>query len=200
MEKRLEFSLQMKGFLWDNVFITDECLFYLHRNTIKFWAKSKDKPHKKMAKKRPSIMVWGALSLKGLYITTLDGNINSEKYFQLVSDFIPFANALYPDGWVLQQDGARPHTSKKTLELFQEKSIQKMQWPVNSPDLSPIKNMWFIMKTHIEKVSPATLGELKLSIKSIAESISRQTQVNLVNSIPRRLQLCIAYRGGVPPY
>ena len=47
MGKRLEFSLQMKGFLWDNVFITDECLFYLHRNTIKYWAKSKDKPHKK---------------------------------------------------------------------------------------------------------------------------------------------------------
>ena len=50
IEKRLEFSLEMKGFLWDNVFITDECLFYLHRNTIKYWAKSKDKPHKKMAK------------------------------------------------------------------------------------------------------------------------------------------------------
>ena len=75
-----------------------------------------------------------------------------------------------------------------------------MQWPVNSPDLSPIENLWSIMKTHIEKVSHATLGGLKLSIQSIAGSISRQTQVNLMNSIPRRLQLCIANRGGVIPF
>ena len=145
-------------------------------------------------------MIWGALSHKGLYITTIDGNINSEKYIQIVSDFIAYANALYPDGWVLQQDEARPHTSKKTLEFFQENSIQKMQWPVNSPDLSPIEKLWSIMKTHIEKVSPATLGELKLSIQSKAGSSSRQTQVNLMNSISRRLHLCIANRGGVIPY
>ena len=153
-----------------------------------------------MAKFSPSIMIWGALSHKGLYITTIDGNINSGKYIQIVSDFIAYANALYPDGRVLQQDGARPHTSKKTLEFFQENSIQKMQWPVNSPDLSPIEKLWSIMKTHIEKVSPATLGELKLSIQSKAGSSSRQTQVNLMNSISRRLQLCIANRGGVIPY
>ena len=99
-------------------------------------------------------MVWGALSHKGLYITMIDGNINSEKYIQIVSDFIPYANALYPDVWVLQQDGARPHTWKKTLEFFQENSIQKMQWPVNSPDLSdlsPIENLLSIMETHIGK-------------------------------------------------
>ena len=57
MEKRLNFSLQMKGFLWDNLFITDECLFYLQRNKIKYWAKDKDKPHKKMAKFMSSFMV-----------------------------------------------------------------------------------------------------------------------------------------------
>ena len=142
----------------------------------------------------------GALSDKGLYVTTIDGNINSEKYIQIVSDFIPYANALYPDGWFLQQDGARPHTSQKTLEFFQKISIQKMQWPVNSPDLSPMENLWSIMKTHIAKVSPATLGELKLSIQSMAGSIFRQTQVNLMNSVPRRLRLCIANRGVVIPY
>ena len=65
MEKRLEFSLQMNGFLWDNVLITDECLFYVHRNTIKYWAKGKDKPHKKLAKFSPSIMVWGLCPTKG---------------------------------------------------------------------------------------------------------------------------------------
>ena len=75
-----------------------------------------------------------------------------------------------------------------------------MQWPVKSTDLSPIEILWSIMKTHNEKVSPATLGELKLSIQSIAGSISRQTQVNLMNSIPRRLQPYKVNHGGVIPY
>ena len=65
MEKRrLEFSLQMKGLLWDKVFITDECL-YLHRNTIKYWAKGKDKPHKKMDKFSHQLWSGGLYPTKG---------------------------------------------------------------------------------------------------------------------------------------
>ena len=31
--------------------------------------------------------------------------------------FVPYADALYEEGWILQQDGATPHTSAKTKIL-----------------------------------------------------------------------------------
>jgi hypothetical protein len=51
-----------------------------------------------------------------------------------------------------QQDGARPHTSVRSTEFIDQHfvhSIPKQDWPPNSPDLSPIENLWGIMADHI---------------------------------------------------
>ena len=48
---------------FDNVFITDECTFQLHRNTVLVWcSRNKPRPTKAIPKFSPKIMVWGALS------------------------------------------------------------------------------------------------------------------------------------------
>ena len=64
-------------------------------------------------------MVWGALSYRGFYLKILDGKatIDSQKYCQIVAEFVPYADALYEEGWILQQDGATPHTSAKIKKL-----------------------------------------------------------------------------------
>ena len=41
--------------------------------------------------------------------------VNAEKYRETLSDFIPYANQLYPLGWVLEQDGATPHNLRNNL-------------------------------------------------------------------------------------
>ena len=87
-------------------------------------------------------MVWGALSLRGFYLKIIEGGtVNAEKYCQIVDEFIPYANRLYPEGWILDQDAATPHTARKTMEFFEEKNLQFLQWPPNSPDVNPIENV-----------------------------------------------------------
>ena len=45
------------------------------------------------------------------------GKIDSAKYCEIVGDFIPYATALFPDGWILERDGPTPHTSRQTKDF-----------------------------------------------------------------------------------
>jgi len=53
-----------------------------------------------------------------------------------------------PEG-MFQQDGARAHTAKVWLDANIKHYIPPEDWPPNSPDLSPIKNVWSIMATAV---------------------------------------------------
>ena len=103
---------------FENVFLTDESTFQLHRNTIKVWS-SKRLPHpvKKVPKFSQKIMIWGALSKKGFFLHIYNNNetVNAEKYRETLSDFIPYADQLYLLGWVLEQDGKTPHNLRNNL-------------------------------------------------------------------------------------
>ena len=46
---------------------------------------------------------------------------------------------------MVQQDNARPHVSKMTT-AFLESRIKTLKWPAHSPDLSPIENVWKLLK------------------------------------------------------
>ena len=60
--------------------------------------------------------------------------MDNRKYCQIICDFVPYANSLFPEGWVLQQGGAAPHTSKYSQEIFESQSLENLLWPANSPD------------------------------------------------------------------
>ena len=58
---RMTFCEEWRHSTFDNVIITDECRFQLHRNTVKVWTRKNARPQKKFPKFYPSVMVWGAL-------------------------------------------------------------------------------------------------------------------------------------------
>ncbi len=80
------------------------------------------KPRSKFS---PRIMVWGALSYRGFYLTIVEGpgTINSPKYCQIIEEILTSADCLYPEGWVLEKDGATPHTANSTKHFFLKKRI-----------------------------------------------------------------------------
>ena len=48
-----------------------------------------------------------------------------------------------------------------------KKNIPKLAWPANSPDISPIENIWSIMKTKTAEKNPKNLKQLVRLIKKI---------------------------------
>ena len=64
---------------------------------------------------------------------------------------------LYPDGFLLQQDNARPHTSRQTTKWLNDNGINILKWPPSSPDLSPIENLWGIIKNKLKKAGKKTV-------------------------------------------
>ena len=73
-------------------------------------------------------MVWGAISSKGFYMKIIErGTIDSATYLEIVGDIIPYATALFPYSWILEQHGATPRTSQQTKDFFTENWVPYLQ-------------------------------------------------------------------------
>ncbi len=54
---------------------------------------------------------------------------------------------------VFQQDNAKPHTAAITTAWLRSRRVQVLNWPAWSPYLSPIENIWRIVKWKIHQKS-----------------------------------------------
>ena len=83
---------------------------------------------------------------------------------------------------IFQQDGAPAHRAGKTQKWCRshfDDFWAKDEWPGNSPDLSPIENLWSIVQEEMNKMAPAT-SEATL-IRNVRTAWSRITPETLDN-------------------
>ena len=80
---------------------------------------------------------------------------------------MPALQVLYPDGFWLQQDNARPHIARETKLWMEKNGLKVMKWPAVSPDLDVIENVWGLMKKRIDKTENKTVLEWKREIEKI---------------------------------
>ena len=57
-------------------------------------------------------------------------------------------------------------------------------------DVSPIENIWKLVKDKVEKKCPKNKNMLREYIETAAGEISTQTRVNLMKSLPLRFEVC----------
>ncbi|UYV61627.1 hypothetical protein LAZ67_1005604, partial [Cordylochernes scorpioides] len=104
-------------------------------------------------------------------------------------------NTLY------QQDNARPHTARISQQALQD--IQMLPWPPYSPDLSPIEHVWDIIGRRLHALpQPRSEDELWQMVEREWRAIPQDAIRTLIDSLPRRVAVCIAVRGKNPegPY
>ena len=100
--------------------------------------------------------------------------------------------------WILQQDGARIHTAASSMVEARALAPGGLlePWPANSPDFSPIENVWAMMAEKLGRMQPCTTSEeLWGALQAARAEITPANLQNLFESMPRRLADCIE-RGG----
>ena len=99
------------------------------------------------------VMVWGAFSYYGvgeLIVLPKNETMNKERYLELIADhlYICFEKCkINPDNGIFMQDGASCHTANIIKDYLAFVGIDYIKdYPGNSPNISPIENLWAIMK------------------------------------------------------
>lgn len=135
----------------DTVVFSDECKFSLDGDdNSKSWSNENNIIRRKRPFGGGSIMVWGCIAKEGdLILRRLEGTLNSAKYCELLThDILPILDKKLGT-YIFQQDNARAHVSKKSLEMFTERPQEILVWPAYSPDLSPIEKVWSMIKQRV---------------------------------------------------
>lgn len=131
-------------------------------------------------------------------ILIVPGSIDSECYIKNCTEigFIDALNSKYGDyQWIFMQDGARCHTSEKSMEFLEAECDVINDWPPNSPDLNPIEILWAILKKRVSFDNPKTQQELIASIKKSWSEIPQSLIDKLCSSFEGRLRVCLENDG-----
>lgn len=197
---RLAWCEENKDTNWANVVFSDESRFQFYSNIRKLLCKKRmDRGRPKYG---PARMVWGGISVRGVTpLVLIKGTVNTDRYLLILEEaMIPTMSALYPDGYVFQQDNAPCHKSGKAAAWFGNSGINVLRWPANSPDLSIIENVWGWMKNELSMMTECNEEEWETRIINLWDNLSHDYLKSLFDSIPERINRCIAAKGGYIDY
>ncbi|UYV76869.1 hypothetical protein LAZ67_14002262 [Cordylochernes scorpioides] len=143
------------------------------------------------------VMVWGAISFDSRTpLVVIPGTLTAQRYLDdiLRPVLLPFLS--HHPGLTFQQDNARPHTARVTMDCLQ--SCRTLPWPARSPDLSPIEHIWDVMGRRLQP--SRNVDYLARQLETIWQEIPQHTIRNLYQSMTRRVAACIQASGDPTTY
>ncbi|CAG9955436.1 unnamed protein product [Clonostachys rosea f. rosea IK726] len=161
-----------------------------------------------------SLMYWGGIWKTGrtpLVLMHRDENAPRRGYSS-ISYQLALEEGLLPlyDGTRrFQQDNAKIHVSNSSMTWLMEHAIELLDWPPHSPDISPIENLWSLLKARIRSRYPylnsllktdANIEELKRCAQVVWRDIDQSLIRGLMESLPNRLRAVIRARGWYTKY
>ncbi len=136
-------------------------------------------------------MVWGCISAYGMgSLHVLEGTMNAERYIKVLEQhMLPSRRRLFQGmPCVFQQDNAKPHTAAITTAWLRSRRVRVLNWPACSPDLSPIENIWRIIKWKILQRGPQNSSAAGNLYQARMRPNSTPKLQKLITSMPRRPQ------------
>ena len=66
----------------------------------------------------------------------------------------------------------------------------KIWWPANSPDLSPIETVWSILKLELSKRKNSNLEELRNNILDIWTKFPKELCSKIIDEFDEKIKIC----------
>jgi hypothetical protein len=87
---------------------------------------------------------------------------------------VPYVQDI-PNG-LYQQDNARPHIARVSLEYLEHANVNLLPWPPLSPDLSPIEHVWDKIGQRLKNLArrPQTIQQLRHKIQVIWDALPQE--------------------------
>lgn len=105
-------------------------------------------------------MVWGCFvgDMKGPLVALCGKQPTRMSWYYAKHSYHSYKHCLHSFNatFIYQQDNAKIHTARVSMQFLQENSITIMEWPPNSPDMNPIEHLWHCLRTQLHKQFPDT--------------------------------------------
>ena len=142
-----------------------------------------------------SIMLWGCFSAAGPgRLVKIKGKMNAAKYREILEDnlFLSARELRLGRRFIFQQDNDPKHTAKATQKWFKENKVNVLEWLSQSPDQTPIENVWLDLKRAVHARSPRNLTGLEQFCKEEWSKIAVSRCASLIETHPHRLSAVIS--------
>lgn len=153
-----------------------------------------------------NIMVWGCMGWDGVgRLAEVEGRMNADQYVDILEEnLLPSLDEFETptEDLIFQQDNDPKHTSKKAQKWIKDNNIPLLDWPPQSPDISPIEHLWHHIKMELCKYPTHAKGvwEIWERVAEVWNDIPVEVVRNLIESMPRRIAAVIKAKGGHTKY
>jgi transposase len=147
------------------------------------------------------ILLWGCLTYWSPGdLSWIHGTMDSETYVDVLKDYYHATIKFYgmnPKTTMLQQDNASSHTSAMTKRFLKKTKIAVLDWPVRSPDLNIIENVWAYIKRRLDEYDtpPESKNDLWNRVQKIWTALPQDFIHRLYESLPKRMKAVYKSRG-----
>ena len=150
---------------------------------------------------RRNVLVWAGVSKGGKSdLVFINGELTPEKYIDEVirQNVMLFAGAIGLDDFYFQDDERWPHQTSIVTELLESESIDRLEWPPKSDDLSPMENLWDVLarRAATRLHASSSLNDLKEVLQEEWRAIPQKSIDEDIDKMRSRLVECLDANGG----
>ena len=108
----------------------------------------------------------------------------------------PSAKMLFGNNhWIFMQDNDPKHKAEMNMRYLENKNVNVLEWPAQSPDLNPIENLWMTLALKTKERKCRNEDELFRTLQNAWNELEKNTLEKLVSSMPNRCLMVINDNG-----